>query len=378
MRVLVCDRTRMESQLLAEVLERDSRLHVVRSSARSAEVVAAVGTERPNVVLISSDLDQEPLRGLEVARKLHSSYPEVNTVVLLDTSNPDTVIAAFAAGASGVFCRSELIDALPKCVYSVHQGQVWADSREMRYMLRAFADAVPQHLVDANGVALLSRREQDVVRCVTEGLTNRQIAATLNLSEHTVKNYIFRIFDKLGVSTRVEMVLYAFSQRTPTPPARETGAAVAAQAIEVDQDKAVDDDNAAGQFALAKSYREGQGAAKDSLVAYTWFRIAEKTAFSLAQRSKAAREALAATLRREDVAEAEARAKRWSQQHSRGRTEGAGISRIAVKSERACGSSVSFDAPRMGKPIVNAQRLDAPARIKPIPTTQLRDGQRGR
>src|SRR6202022_2436248 len=70
---------------------------------------------------------------------------------------------------------------------------------------------------DARGALLLSKREQEVVRCVSEGLTNREIASRLKLSGHTVKNYIFKIFDKLGVSTRVELVLYAFSHRESSP-----------------------------------------------------------------------------------------------------------------------------------------------------------------
>ena len=70
-------------------------------------------------------------------------------------------------------------------------------------------------VVNADGMRLLTKREEDVVRLLTEGMQNRDIAKELKLSEHTVKNYIFRIFDKLGVSTRVEMVLYAFSQRDP-------------------------------------------------------------------------------------------------------------------------------------------------------------------
>ena len=66
-------------------------------------------------------------------------------------------------------------------------------------------------VVDTRGAALLSRREVEVVRCVAEGLSNREIAQRLGLTEHTVKNYLFRIFDKLGVSKRVEVVLYAYS-----------------------------------------------------------------------------------------------------------------------------------------------------------------------
>jgi len=96
---------------------------------------------------------------------------------------------------------------------SVHQGQVWANSSELRYLLEALRESEPMRLVDSRGEAILSKREQDVVRCVAEGLSNREIASRLKLTEHTVKNYLFRIFDKLGVSSRVEVVLYAFRFR---------------------------------------------------------------------------------------------------------------------------------------------------------------------
>jgi DNA-binding NarL/FixJ family response regulator len=65
-------------------------------------------------------------------------------------------------------------------------------------------------------VPLLTEREMTVVQCVAEGLTNREVAAQLNLSEYTVKNYMFRIFDKLGVSSRVELVLFVASQMAST------------------------------------------------------------------------------------------------------------------------------------------------------------------
>ena len=75
-------------------------------------------------------------------------------------------------------------------------------------------------VVDANGVNLLTNREEDVVRLVAEGLTNREIAERLKLSEHTIKNYVFRIFDKLGINTRVELVLYATTHHKETGTSR--------------------------------------------------------------------------------------------------------------------------------------------------------------
>jgi len=75
----------------------------------------------------------------------------------------------------------------------------------------AFTQLAPMRVVNADGMSLLTKREEDVVRLLAEGLQNREIAKELKLSEHTVKNYLFHIFDKLGVSSRVELVLYAVS-----------------------------------------------------------------------------------------------------------------------------------------------------------------------
>jgi DNA-binding NarL/FixJ family response regulator len=83
----------------------------------------------------------------------------------------------------------------------------------MNYILEAFGHIGPSHLFNQDQKSVLTRREEEVARFVAEGLTNREIAEKLHLSEHTVKNYIFNIFEKTGVSNRVGLVLYAMSQR---------------------------------------------------------------------------------------------------------------------------------------------------------------------
>jgi len=134
--------------------------------------------------------------------------------MLLDCARRDLVLEAFRVGARGVFCRSDSLKMLPKCVRRVHAGEIWANAEQIGFLFDAFAEAPITRLVSAEGEPLLSAREQQVVRFVAEGLGNREIAAALNLSEHTVKNYMFHIFNKLGISSRVELVLYATSQRT--------------------------------------------------------------------------------------------------------------------------------------------------------------------
>jgi two-component system nitrate/nitrite response regulator NarL len=220
-RVLAADSTRMSSQLLAEALAQDRQFEVTGIEPRGASILEAVAHKKPHVLLVSSVLEESATLGFDLTRQVSASYPQTRVVLLMDTSSRTAVVEAFRCGAQGVFSRTESSKSLAKCINNVHQGQVWASSAELRYLLDAFRESEPMQLVDSRGEAILSKREQDVVRCVAEGLSNREIASRLKLTEHTVKNYLFRIFDKLGVSSRVEVVLYVFRLR------KEMGAGLA-------------------------------------------------------------------------------------------------------------------------------------------------------
>lgn len=216
-RVLAADRTRMGSQLLAEALAQDREFAVTGIEPKGLSILEAVAQKKPHVVLVSSALEESPTLGFELTRQVSAAYPETRVVLLMDTSSRSSVVEAFRCGAKGVFSRTESSKTLAKCITNVHQGQVWASNEEFRYLLDAFRESEPMPVVDSSGEATLSNREQDVVRCVAEGMSNREIASKLKLTEHTVKNYLCRIFDKLGVSSRVEVVVYALRLRnTPT------------------------------------------------------------------------------------------------------------------------------------------------------------------
>jgi two-component system, NarL family, nitrate/nitrite response regulator NarL len=212
-RVLAADSTRMSSQLLADALAQDCQFEVTGIEPKPASILEAVARQKPHVVLVSSALEGSATLGFDLTRQVRSAHTDVRVVLLMDASHSSAVVEAFRCGARGVFSRTESSKTLAKCISSVHQGQVWANSAELRYLLEAFRESEPIRLIDSRGEAILSKREQDVVRCVAEGLSNREIASRLKLTEHTVKNYLFRIFDKLGVSSRVEVVLYAFRFR---------------------------------------------------------------------------------------------------------------------------------------------------------------------
>ncbi len=218
LRVLVADSTRVNSRLLSDVLARAQRFEVLETELSAAAIMAIAAKEKPDVVLIGALLENDPKLGFQVVRQLRASHPATRVVMLLDRSQRSSAVEAFRAGASGIFCRSESSKMLVRCISCVHAGQVWANSRELKYLLDALSEAGPgRRATIANNISALSRREQDVVSGVADGLSNREIAHRLKLTEHTVKNYLFRIFDKLGVSSRVEVVLHAFGLLSAAP-----------------------------------------------------------------------------------------------------------------------------------------------------------------
>jgi two-component system, NarL family, nitrate/nitrite response regulator NarL len=211
-RVLVVDDTRIHTQLLAEVLRRDRQLEVIAPPARFRDLVETVKQCLVDVVVLSSNIDEEPLRGFELLRQLRGSNPRILAIMLLESSKRETVLQAFHAGARGIFSRHDSVESLSKCIRSVYEGQVWATGEQVSFAVEALACSPVVRAVDANGLSLLSKRELDVVRSLAEGLTNREIAERLGLSQHTIKNYLFRVYDKLGVSSRLELLYMTLTQ----------------------------------------------------------------------------------------------------------------------------------------------------------------------
>lgn len=122
------------------------------------------------------------------------------------------MVSALRAGAKGIFLFTETPFAqLCKCIQCVFRGQVWINTQQMNYALEALSEVPTLRVVNAAGRSLLTPREEQVVALMADGMSNRGVATELGLSEHTVKKYLLRIFDKLGISSRVELVLYAMS-----------------------------------------------------------------------------------------------------------------------------------------------------------------------
>jgi DNA-binding NarL/FixJ family response regulator len=150
-----------------------------------------------DVALISADLKDGPGSGFNVLRNLQRYKSTLRCVMLLDREDPSMIVEAFRCGASGVCEREDSCETLCKCIHQVHRGQIWANSQQLHYLLQAFAAETPRLTREIRGQAPLTKREEEIVSLVIAGQRNRDIANHLNLSEHTVKNHLFRVFEKL-------------------------------------------------------------------------------------------------------------------------------------------------------------------------------------
>jgi two-component system, NarL family, nitrate/nitrite response regulator NarL len=307
-RVLVADSSRIHTHLLADALQRDPLLEAIPFDSDSHSLVEAVIGLHIDVLVISATLDEQPARGFEVLRELRAACPTIRAVALLDSLKDEAVLNAFRAGAKGIFGKSQPADVLSKCVRCVYQGQIWANSRELAVAVEALASAPTVRAVDSRGMSVLSKRELQVVRCLAEGLTNREIAERLELSQHTIKNYLFRVFDKLGVSSRVELLFMTLSQsgsgQLPAQDWPEDSGKAGFQDEFAVLQKAAEAGLPAAQLALAQLYLVRRTDPQDVVHAYAWHLVA-------LERASQARGFITKMLTAKQIEEAEQEASAW-------------------------------------------------------------------
>jgi len=217
-RVLVADSTRMQSQLLVGALRRRPEFTVSSCLMESEATLEAANTTPIDVVLVNAERNGDIGGLLATVRRLHLMHSEIAVVVMVESYDRELVLNVFRSGAKGLFCSAETpFRALCRCIHSVHNGEVWANAKQMRFLLDVVTHVPSLRVVNSQGTRLLTSREEQVVALVADGLGNREIAHELGLSEHTIKKYLFRVFDKLGISSRVELVLYAMSHGDARP-----------------------------------------------------------------------------------------------------------------------------------------------------------------
>ena len=212
--VVVADQDVLACNLLASRLRKHRQFQVTECTENETATLDLLRRVRPSVALIGEGVRDDPKGGYSILKKSQSWSPRLRAVMLLGSSDQHSVVEAFRAGARGIVLRSDCqFAALCKCVHNVHQGQVWADNKQVGYVLEAFSRSSALQTQDPKALGRISGRERDVVRLAVDGLSNREIAQRLDLSEHTVKNYLFRVFDKLGISSRVELVHFALTNQ---------------------------------------------------------------------------------------------------------------------------------------------------------------------
>lgn len=326
--IAIADATHIHTQLLAGAMRNDAGLQVVASTSQPRELLAAAERVPIDVAVLSYALDNQPGRGLELLRGMRALRPRIKGVILLDSTHPKEVVESFRAGAKGIFSKEERLENLSKCIRCVHDGQVWASSTELEHLLEALHHSPRVSATNQNGVALLSSRERQVVEYLAGGMTNREIAKALDLSPHTVKNYLFRIFDKVGVSSRTELLYLAMSSsHEPASTGAEGEVSNVFQAAASGVPSA--------QVRMAEHCTQGSDTPADPVAAYMWYLLADQATAQLANRIEEGKTRVGDALTPQQRAEAERRAAEWLKS---ARKESAFAASNATLGKRAVGT----------------------------------------
>jgi len=194
---------------LRRLIGREPDFEVVGEADSAAAAEEMVRQRRPDVLLLDPQLPGGS--GLDVASRLLEIASSLKILVLVDSVDRKLSVEAMKAGAVGVLSTGVRTELLLKSVRKVHEGEIWLDAETTAVIMREFS-APGGAAADANEPNL-SKREREIVSLVAQGLKNREIADKMFISEQTVKNHLHNIFDKVGVSDRLELALFAVQHK---------------------------------------------------------------------------------------------------------------------------------------------------------------------
>jgi DNA-binding NarL/FixJ family response regulator len=211
-RILLADREEVFRLGIRQLFSLEDDLRVVAQAATSEQVVALAERFRPHVLMVQGEVAAEPPGNfLELIRR---ASPHSKLVITTSAPKRDRASRYLEAGAAGVIAKSAPLSHFVKCVREAmaHKaGMVKAPAPKAIMK----ADASPKPPV--RPADTLTRREKAVIGCLMQGFPNREIARYLSIAEQTVKNHLRSVFDKVGVSDRLELVLYAIHQKLDIP-----------------------------------------------------------------------------------------------------------------------------------------------------------------
>jgi DNA-binding NarL/FixJ family response regulator len=217
-RILVVDDHGIVREGLKMVLGLEADFEVVGEAASGREAVAQATRLQPDVVLMDVLMDE--VSGIDACRQIKSALPETKVLMLTSHDAAQAVEASVLAGASGYLLKNGGRDDLLKGIRAVARGESLLSPSITAQVLGRFADLSRKERERENDV--LSEREKEVLVLVAQGMTNRQIAGELIISENTVRNHLSHILDKLDLSRRAQVAAYAV-QRGFLPEQDQTG-----------------------------------------------------------------------------------------------------------------------------------------------------------
>jgi len=210
--VVISDDHAIFREGVRKLLEAEPGLRVVGEAADGEDTQRVVRQLNPHVLLL--DLSLPKMTGLEVLRELGKLGVQTRTIVLTAAIERKQVVEALQLGARGVVLKHATLQVLLKSIWCVHAGQYWIDHESISDLIHALGWMThSQRASGARGDFGLTVREKQVMALVVGGYTNIDLARELGISEHTVKHHVTNIFDKLGVSNRLELVLFATNHR---------------------------------------------------------------------------------------------------------------------------------------------------------------------
>ena len=208
-RVLICDDHEVVREGLRTLLSRRPEIAVVGEAGTMREAIEAAAKANPDVVIMDVRLPDGS--GVEACRTIREARPETHVIMLTSYADDDALFASIVAGASGYLLKQTRGQQVVDAIQAVAQGRSLLDpdvtGKVLERVRRGRAEEDPQ-------IASLTEQERKVLEQLAEGRTNREIGTTLFLSEKTVKNYVSRILDKLGLSRRAEAAAY-MAKRKP-------------------------------------------------------------------------------------------------------------------------------------------------------------------
>lgn len=207
-RLFLLDDHAVFRQALGEIVRQEKDLEVAAEAGSVREAIPLLARTKPDILLL--DLRLPGLHGLELISRMKDLSPETRILVFTSSAEERDVVDAMRLGAHGILLKNSPAAMVLKGIRRVADNQIWLDSRQLEFVLNAFRSSAGRGPAGAQ----LSRREKEIIELVISGCKNKEIGRKLAISEKTVKNHLSNIFSKLGVSGRLELVLYSFEKRS--------------------------------------------------------------------------------------------------------------------------------------------------------------------